>query len=716
MRGAISGLLFRAGIACLSLLTALGARCAAETFQVGESSRPVEASWEGWVLRVHSLSLEGGAVTLRLGFLNDSPETRRLPDQDGGVRLTSVPGSLDVPMSWGSEAGADGMLIEPGAVGVREVRGGCPVGTGVPGLPLTLHCPGFKPVTFAVKAGDRLTLARPDGSGRSWALDFEQNADAESLANVPLILREARVKGGLLEVGVAFRNASRFDLEWKSRLSGGDARLWTREGESLRPERVSGGLKDSLGPGLWKRDEEQAGTISFPLPAPEAGQEVTLVFPGYPPVHFVFDAAARQWLVAPRARGSKRAGAAALARAEEALFRELAAYWEGLSTALEKRDFDAYLRAFGDDRGVRADLLAFLGGLGRVPVTWVEFVLPPGQKLTSAGGRVRNLEVELRYGLAGIPRHNEFVTVMQCDLERRLRERTWMVTSMKHRLRPPFWTLGFTEVKSSGHFLVFHKNNATDKNRAESALAQLESGYRHLAGEGVPLGPRYVAFVIPDGGDFQSLTGRNPAVYSGASSATYVERDGELRVINQALFINDFRFFSLQRLMGRQDRQVTIQHELVHLALADQTRPWTPAWLVEGTAVVFGGQMEDIAERAPAEPVPEDIDVAALTQLPTLGVAVRGGDRVLSQYLASARAVQWLLENEGRKALLEFYGSFAGLEPDEWRAGSDGVRRQAVTEPPEMQAARLSLATEMLRRFFPGVGLADLSAAAASAE
>ena len=38
------------------------------------------------------------------------------------------------------------------------------------------------------------------------------------------------------------------------------------------------------------------------------------------------------------------------------------------------------------------------------------------------------------------------------------------------------------------------------------------------------------------------------------------------------------------------DRQATIVHELVHLSLSKNTRPFTPGWVVEGIALHFAKQ------------------------------------------------------------------------------------------------------------------------------
>lgn len=669
-----------------------------------------------------SLSVDDDEVSVRLAIRNDSKEHRRLPNELLGDTLQLYENSREEGVSMASidNRGNGDRSVDAQSVWVSEFLGKVAAPDRLGPGSMALRIPGFDKVAFDLAEKRPIHAIDKGTMNESWTLDFAQWGEVEALANVPLILRAARVKGGRLEFGLAFRNASRFDLQWRGQLTGGEARLWTIEGESLRPLAVSEGLRNGVGPDpsdpIWKSGAERAGTISFPLPHPLAGNELSFAFPGYPAVHLQFDPAVKRWEVAQKATAARPTGAAESARAEEALFRDLQAFWEGLAERLEQRDFQGYLEAFGGSRSMRVEQTAFAAGLAKVPVTWIEFVLPPRQKLASAVGRVRGLEVELRCGLAGVPRGNEFVAVMECDLERQIQASTWKVTSLEHRLRPPFWTLGFREVKSSEHFLVLHKSDDDDATRARSALAQLETAYDELGRQGIPLGSRYVAFVIPDAADFVRLTGRDPRAYSGASSATYAERNGELSVINQALFINDFRFSSLQRVWGRQDRQITIQHELVHLALAAETRPWTPAWLVEGTAVVFGGQMKDIADRAPPDPQLEDLDIAALSQLPALGAGVRENSRVLSQYLASARAVEALLKSEGQSALLRLYRSFADLEPEEWRMNGDGVRRQTVTEPPELQAARLRLTERQLSVHAPAVSLNALTVEAAGSD
>ena len=713
MRFLLANLVFAA-----VLWMAVGGRCEAASYRVDATADELNA---GWRLRVFSITQDEGAVRLRVGFANESGEEVSSVMDAGmdGLRLASQSGSVDVTLEWVQKPQAESRGVAPGEVAVGELRGSWTSASSITAMPLTLRCTPFPPVTFTTREDRLLTPVSPAKSGTEWELDFEEKGVVEAMANIAMVLRAGRVKDDCLELGVAFRNGSRFGLTWRAGVSGRDARLLTWEGEVTAPLAVSEGLKDGIAPQgkTWRSGEEVEGTIRFPLPDPLAGQEIRFAFPGYDPVNMLFDLELGHWVTAPRARQiSKVSDGAERARAEEGLFQELVGFWDAMSDHLAKRDYATYQAPFVEAGGVRAAQMHFVAGLSSLPVTSLEFHLPARQRLNSPGGEVRGLKLELRYQLAGIPRSNEFVALMECDMERRIGGgNSWSIRALRHQMRPPFWTLGFTEVKSSEHFLVFHKEDANSEEKAALAIRQMERAYDHLQKEGIPMGPRYAGFVIPDGADFSALTGRDPVLYSGASSATYVERDGALRVINQALFINDYRFFSMRRLWGRQDREVTIQHELLHLALADQTRPWTPAWLVEGAAVVFGGQMKDIQSRAPKVANPADVDLAALSQLPSLGVGVTDGDRVLSQYLHSARVVDWILKNRGKPDLLALYASFSELSPEEWRSGSldrDGVRRQTITESPAMQAARLRLTEEMVRRHLSGMGLAELDVAA----
>jgi hypothetical protein len=218
--------------------------------------------------------------------------------------------------------------------------------------------------------------------------------------------------------------------------------------------------------------------------------------------------------------------------------------------------------------------------------------------------------------------------------------------------------------------------------------------------------------VIPQKADFRALTGRDAGTFSGASSAAYAMREGELRVLNQAMYVNDSHFSSLQRQWGRTDRQMTLQHELVHLALAELTRPWTPPWLVEGVATVYAGQFDSFAREALRQRMPGGRVLAHLSQLPYVGAGAVAAEEVRVQYHYSAAAVRWISREFGEETLLRLYAAFAGMKPTVWQNPEPGQSLEQREEEPEaMRQGRLAMTEEAIRRWLPGWGLDQVDAA-----
>jgi len=149
-------------------------------------------------------------------------------------------------------------------------------------------------------------------------------------------------------------------------------------------------------------------------------------------------------------------------------------------------------------------------------------------------------------------------------------------------------------------------------------------------------------------------------------------------VINQALYLNDYRFFNLQRAWGKQDRQVTIQHELTHLALADITRPWTPTWLVEGAAMHYAEQCDSFTRDVLRQTLTPDTSLITLSRLPYFGVDTKDATRIMVQYQLSGETVKWLVKQHGTEVLLRLYAAYAQFIPHDWDAAKDGSSKRAA--------------------------------------
>ena len=720
------------GFAGILALLAPGWACmhgAEGAYRVGLATGSGREELAGLQMAVMSVEAAGQEVVVRLGYRNEAekPWVGRIAAPQGLVRLQAAGSAGELEATSVDERLAEPFLeggLRPGTLRMGTVRFRLAEAATSdwlrPGRPLTLTLPPFAPVTFALDEAKRFEPVELQAERRRVGQSFSMEPLAEGVAPFPLRVVEFQVADGRIHFEVVARNATRFPLRWSGRLGLREMRLLTEEAELLEPVQVEGQLADGLVPegAVWEPGVEHRGRVAFPLPHAHAAHAVSLLLPGYEPLSLVHDAGQRSWLVVKRAVTEEVATLgvqAAALREEGRRFESLAAFWAEQGRRLRNRDQAGFLAGFTTANGVRAARAQGLAGLVRVPVSWIEFEVPPLQKVEEQNGKVSGLLVEMRCLLAGLPRENAFVTPWGCDLERVEGGQGWRVIRCEPVGRVPFWERGFTELVSTEHFLVFYQLTAEEgAKRARLAGEQLEKAWQRLQKTPLKehLGRRYAAFVIPQKEDFRALTGRDAGTFSGASSAAYAMRGGELRVLNQAMYVNDSHFSSLQRWWGKPDRLLTIQHELVHLALAEVTRPWTPAWLVEGVATFYAGQFDSFAREALRQRLPQGRVLAHLSQVPYVGAGTASADEVRTQYQYSAAAVRWISREWGEERLLALYSAFAGMKPRVWQNPEPGkAMEEREAEPPDMREGRLALAEEAIRRWLPGWGLDQVDAA-----
>jgi hypothetical protein len=658
---------------------------------------------------VMSVAVSGRVVEARVGYRNVGTEVvaGKLAVPSGAVRLESarlgrVVEAVEV------EAGLKEPVLEPGlrpgTMRMGTVRFELPEGDDGAWLegPLTLTVPPFSPISFRLEAGRRFEPVDLKGLREKVAREYVMRPVAEAVAAFSLKVEEVAVGDGRVVFEVVAGNATRFPLTWTGKLGLRDLRVLTEESELLEPLKVEGALAEGLAPEgvVWMPGQVRRGRAGFALPHAHAAGTLSLLMPGYEPLALVHDAVEGGWLVVKRAVPEEgmtvAAGVEALA-AEERRFAGVVAFWGEMGKKLQGRDQAGYLAGFAKENGVREAMAASLAGMVRVPISWVEFAVPSMQKLAGSELEVTGLLVEMRCLLAGLPRQNEFVVQWRCDLKRASVEGGWRVTGVRVEGREPFWERGFTEVLATEHFLVFYQLAASDgAKRARTAGDQLEKAWERLQKTPVVPGARYAAFVIPEKADFRALTGRDPGTFSGATSAAYGMREGEMRVLNQAMYVNDSHFSAMQRSWGKPDRLVTMQHELVHLALAQWTRPWTPAWLVEGVATYYAGQLDGWSRDQLRSRLPGGRVLTHLSGQPFMGAGVTNAEEVWVQYHYSAAAVRWIERRFGEAKLLELYEAFARVKPKVWENGEGAV------ESARMREGRVALAEEVVKRVLGG--------------
>ena len=635
----------------------------------------------------HSRPLATNEVSLKVFSggrkLEAHPTTTTLTDlfPSGPLRARSAHTGV-MTFSWGSDE------LDAAALGMMELR-----------------VPGFDTVYVRLDPERRFKPVVWTEAARRSPLNIEVVPESEAIAIFPMRLHSLLIKEDALEVALSFRNGSRFPVTWNGKLGGQNALLVTEHGERLAPLAVSDSLGHRLAPQgkAWNAGEDNVGWIRFPLPNPLAADRLGFLMPGYGVTFLKYDPESREWMAALRAKDSTTGPTKVeVMLDEERTFDLVKRFWESASQSLGQRDWPKFFTHFQGDALHQQQIS--IDQWRRAPIATAEYKLSEFQRVKpDASGRLMKVRVDLRYTLASLPAANEFMTQTECDMQRGENGR-WYVKAIRYPELQPFWQLGYTEALNSERFLVFYRAGEGSERQAELAIKQLEKGYARLVRTGLPLKARYAAFSIGVKDDFARLTGRDPLTFTGAASSGYLMRDGQLQVVNEALYLNDFRFFTMQRAWGRQDRQSTIQHELVHLALADLTRPWTPAWLTEGAAMYYAEQCDSASRAALKQSMTPEMSLVALSRLSHLGANTGDTREVLTQYQYSGEAVSLVVRQRGEAGLLALYSAYAASIPEIWvKTQSQGGSAQA--------SARLLVARRTLAKVFPDLTLEGLDAA-----
>lgn len=97
---------------------------------------------------------------------------------------------------------------------------------------------------------------------------------------------------------------------------------------------------------------------------------------------------------------------------------------------------------------------------------------------------------------------------------------------------------------------------------------------------------------------------------------------------------------------------------MVHLALAAQTRPFTPPWLKEGVIVYFSGDLSLDVNRALVRQGLGHLSLERMTRAGTLGEHDLVGRQSADEYLFAGNVVAYLVEKHGQQSLLDLYRSY----------------------------------------------------------
>jgi hypothetical protein len=274
----------------------------------------------------------------------------------------------------------------------------------------------------------------------------------------------------------------------------------------------------------------------------------------------------------------------------------------------------------------------------------------------------------------------------------------WLIANIDGDL--PYWMLGPTEARRVEGFWVFYRPALAGELAAiqQETAAALERVRAALPGRVSAIN---VMFVSESAEEFERLTGRATEHFLGVALSRYLVQDAGIEVAGAAFYINGAAF----REDPQQDRQQTITHELVHLALAEQTMPFTPVWVAEGMAMEVSGDLPiETMRTITSTGALAAFDLTAFTAKESFAETQPGGGQIAADYAYSAYLTRYLVSTYGFERFLAFYDSFAEAPLDDIRAELEAAEGSAGNTLGDL-AARLT--PERLQESF-GIDLPTL--------
>ena len=638
-------------------------------WRVDGSTHGTDAAFASFPLVLHSAEYDAGVLTLHIGLRNGSrqaataplpmdPDAFFLADDASGARRPCV--AMDE--SWRVKSGR--VLLPQEAV-VALVR--FQVDHSWIDRDLVFVSGSHAPFRFRLS---RLaSFVPPDLTpleGKVFQIDETLPPLGSGNRDISMRVGQMRWAEGRITLELVFTNIARFAFNATQSPKGADAHMLSADGHVLSLLDVRGNIVERIAPdGVWQPGQEVRGMIVFTTPDPHAAHRLWFLFPGYSPLPLMLDTE-KQVLRVEEARRQTPGltPARLLSTMEQTLFDSVTRFWAGVSADIQAGRVETALKFFEVD-----SMPELLKGIDKIAFESLTITPSASQRLELEQGLLRMVALDLRFRLKGQRGTNAFFTPMLCSMAGKS-DGTWRVKALTFTHTPPFWTRGFTQIVRTPRFQVIHKDVAGDGAQAAQTAQALEKAYDRLLQAGLPMSASYVAFHCSSRGDFQILSGADPAFAGGAAPGLTLAEQGRVNMYNLAIYANDSTYgerYSLRDVQA--DRQTMLQHELVHLALGEWTREWTPSWLVEGAAVYYSGEkmkeglaMIDNAMRgglslrklsADGRRRPDNRDAAGL----------------YLKYVFSAHVVEWIARHHGEPKLLAIYTDFGREFPSEWGSG-----------------------------------------------
>lgn len=351
--------------------------------------------------------------------------------------------------------------------------------------------------------------------------------------------------------------------------------------------------------------------------------------------------------------------------------------------ALSKRDIEGFLSPMTPEaREVERPLAR---GLLSVPTTKYTLKLRPSAELD--GSIFGGVTVDLGYVYEGLPEDNVFHATLVYDIAR-VGEK-WIISKaqLQSDALQPAWMTGPVEHSRFDVFLVMHRPGLENPARTlETAKAARESLQAKVT---YPLEQSYLILLARNLGEYQTLAATDaPASSIAQAETTYEITPASIQVRSRHIVVN------LEALYSTGSPLETLQHELGHLALARDTRPFTPTWVSESAAMFLSdSRPRDTWRVGVRNRRFAAISFSQMSRTGTLGAHDLTGRAASIEYAYAAGAAYYLVETFGADAFWEFYRSYAevparkvyeqipeGASNDESRFALQGLSGEVTAE------------------------------------
>lgn len=511
-----------------------------------------------------------------------------------------------------------------------------------------------------------------------YPVDSQLYSNQDALETIRLAVQTVELTDTEIRFDVGFVNTGLRGMDLMIGPSGEDAYLYDGRLGFSEPIAVSESLEQEIAPeGGWQAGESNDGTITFARP--DDVSQLRFVFPNYTAATLTFTEGGLSNVTMTEPNGSPPENEPPV--------------------SLLKTTF-AELQALLD--GVAAERTSAAPQY----ITSIELTAQLDNALSESNiesGRIEALSVVEMVRFDGVSEDNPFVISSEYTFVQQ--DDAWQIEGEgTYDDDPPFWT---DEVitQETDHFMLFAPPGS--EAQLSEAGIEAENAYETLVAKGFTLEAPYLVYFAPTQGLFRDLSGGSNRTLGIATSrydlADEDDPEDVMSVTNRIFYLNGEKFDEEVNTLAS-----TTLHELVHLALGEETRPFTPAWLAEGAAVYYANQdtadqrqfLLDSDEYA-------DLNLIDLTEADKLGEWDFLGERGSAEYAYSGALFSYIVETYSEEKAMELYNRFAEVPSSTVREALPDTFFASIMLDASMKELRETLTPQFVEEVL-GVSLEQL--------